>query len=126
MKKLIDKYFELYERYFDIYGNKLVLLFQSGMFYEIYSYDYMYIDNISNLMQITIMKKNKNEVASKKNPYMCGFHISLKEKFVKILFDHDFVIVIYDKLIDDYGNNETKITNILHKNPISSIENKQI
>jgi DNA mismatch repair protein MutS len=73
---------------------------QVGSFYEAYSspdcgYD---LRPVQDIMNIALTKKNKKYPVSIKNPYMMGFPLVAKDKFVKILIDNGYTVIIIDQV----------------------------
>ncbi len=99
---IIEEYFRLYEKYSFKYGKANTILFlQVGSFHEAYQTDTQgfELQKISDILNIIVSKRNKsiNEV-SNKNPYMMGFPSITLQKFIKILIDNGFTIVIGDQI----------------------------
>ena len=54
---------------------------------------------MSELLNIVVTKKNKSiEKVSLKNPYLMGFPSVALEKFLNILLDNNFTVVIIDQV----------------------------
>jgi len=99
---IIEEYFRLYNSYSNKYGKaNTILLLQVGSFYEAYQtltqgFD---LQKISDILNIVVSKKNKSIVeVSYKNPYMLGFPSVALSKFLKILIDNGFTVVIGDQV----------------------------
>ena len=99
---IIEEYFRLYESYSNKYGKTNTVLFlQVGSFHEAYQtltqgYD---LQSISDVINIQVSKKNKSILeVSNKNPYMLGFPSSVLPKFLKMLIDNGFTVVIGDQV----------------------------
>ena len=84
------EYIELYNKFQKLYGKQSIVLYQLGMFYEMYSLNDNKtgppLNEISTLLNILNTKKNKNiEKISESNPYMAGFPIGVIDKYINIL-----------------------------------------
>ena len=100
-KTIIDDYFEYQEKYQKQYGSKTLFFMQVGSFFEAYQtltqgYD---LSIISNLLNILVSKKNKSIVTvDKKNPYMMGFPCPAISKFLKVLIDNGYTIILCEQV----------------------------
>ena len=99
---IIEEYFRLYNSYSNKYGKaNTILLLQVGSFHEAYQtltqgFD---LQKISDILNIVVSKKNKSIVeVSNKNPYMLGFPSIALAKFLKILIDSGFTVVVGDQV----------------------------
>ena len=104
MKKnnIVHEYLFYQEKYEKIYGKDNTIVFlQVGGFYESYSifpkrgFDLSKISEICNL--VLTRKDKKVEVVDEKNPYMIGFNITALDKFLKILVDNGFTVIIIEQ-----------------------------
>lgn len=97
MNNLIDDYFEYQTKYEKIYGERTLFLMQVGSFYEAYQtldegYD---LTKISNMLNIILSKRNKSILkVDRKNPYMMGFPLGVIDKYLKILIQNGYTIVL--------------------------------
>ena len=99
---IIEEYFRLYDSYSSKYGKSNTILFlQVGSFHEAYQtltkgFD---LQKISDVLNIIVSKKIKSILeVSNKNPYMLGFPSVTLPKFLKILIDNGFTVVIGDQI----------------------------
>jgi DNA mismatch repair protein MutS len=99
---IIEEYFRLYESYSNKYGKSNTIFFlQVGSFHEAYQTLVQGFDlqKISDILNIIVSKKNKSiPEVSNKNPYMLGFPSITLQKFLKILIDAGFTVVIGDQI----------------------------
>lgn len=98
---LVDEYLFYQEKYEKIYGkNKTLVIMRCGSFFEAYStktrgYD---LSKISDLLNIALTRKDKKiQEISESNPYMVGFPSFSLDKFLKILMDNNFTVVVVDQ-----------------------------
>ena len=102
---LIDEYLEEAEKFAKKYGENTAVLMQVGHFYEAYAVDNdkerPNADNLyrlSDIMNIQMTRKNKSIVEnSRGNPLMIGVNIYSIDKFVQILLNNFYTIVIIDQ-----------------------------
>lgn len=118
---LAQEYIEYHEKYSSIYGESTIVFMQVGGFYEAYATQEKGPDLLilSKLIGVIRTRKDKsiNEITLT-NPYFLGFPINAITKYIEILLENDYVIV----LIDQTGNKkdpsgkikgeERKVTNI--------------
>ena len=99
---IINEYLDYQKKYAKQYGKETtIVLMQVGSFHEAYSTDNEGYDlhKMSDLLNIVVTKKNKNiEQVSTKNPYMLGFPSVALEKFMNILIENNFTVVIIDQV----------------------------
>ena len=85
---LIDDYFEIYKEKIEEYGDKTVICYQNGAFYEIYEKDENYKDSekIGNAKLISTVLNNMKYTGKNygKNTYInfIGFNTSCLYKFL--------------------------------------------
>lgn len=120
--KIIEEYLKYHDAHATTYGKtKTLVLMQVGSFYEAYGTDTLGPDllEISKLIGTQRSKKGKNEKVSIDHPYFMGFPTVSLLKFVDILIDNDFVVVIVDQILstnnDKKKGEERKVTNIYSK-----------
>lgn len=95
-----EEYFQYHEEYQKKYGSKCVILMQVGSFHEMYGTDTRgpNLFKISELLNIVCTRKDKsNNIIDEKNPYMLGFPSVSTSKFIKILVDNNFTVVVIDQ-----------------------------
>ena len=97
---IYDEYQTYVAQYKKEYGDNVVVLMQVGSFYEVYSADDLLdIKYISEVLNITLTRKNKNiSEISKSNCNMIGFPLSALTKYVSILVQNNFTIVIVSQV----------------------------
>lgn len=126
MTKLVKEYLDYHYFYVEKYGDEKTLVFmQVGSFYEAYSTDTNGPDllTISKLIGTQRSKKGKHETDSNENTYFMGFPTVSLLKFVDILIENNYVVIIIDQLFSPNKNNqnnkkkgeERKVTNIYSK-----------
>ena len=117
VKKLgiVEEYFEYYERYHEDY-NKIAVLMQVGSFYEMYATLTMgNLSEITPILNIQKTKKNKNiEEISISNPIMAGIPVYTLNKYMEILIESDYNVVVIDQNLHN-GNIIRKLRGVYSK-----------
>jgi DNA mismatch repair protein MutS len=114
MSTIYDEYEAYTKKYQNLYGNKTLVLEQVGSFYEIYS-DGTLLDmkEISDVLNIIVSRKNKSITEiSRSNHLMAGFPLYTLKKFVNILINHDYTVVIVSQVTPP-PNPKRKVTDIV-------------
>ena len=98
---LIDDYIHYTDKYNKIY-DKSVVLMQVGSFYELYGLNNNIgadVDEICRILEIKCTKKNSavNEI-SKKNPKMAGIPLYVLDKYVDILYENGYTIILVEQV----------------------------
>ena len=106
---MIDEYFEFYKNGVSEYGENTTVFYQNGAFYEIYQVNGKdeKIGNADKIEKITglfytsknkLRKLQEDDCSSRSNPDFVGFGVSQLQKYVFLLLEHDYTIVIVDQL----------------------------
>jgi len=98
---IFDEYLFYQTKYEKIYGkDKTFTLMMVGGFYEAYTGDTKgpKLEPIAELLNIVMARKNKKLPPSDKNPYMMGFPIAALNKFMRVLINNGYNVVIIDQL----------------------------
>jgi len=93
-------YFTNHHKYNKIYGTKSILLMQVGHFHEAYQTDTEGpdLDVISDITGVIRTKKNKSvKETTRKSPYMLGFPSFVLNKYIKLLIDENYSVIIFDQ-----------------------------
>lgn len=101
MVNIMDLYFSTYNKYVKIYGrDKLVHACQVGSFMEFYATETEGPDlqKLSDFLNIIVSRKDKsNPVIDKSNPYMMGYPLVSHSKFLKILIEGGYIVVVTEQ-----------------------------
>jgi len=99
---LYDDYLEYTNKYKKIYGNKSVVLMEVGSFFELYAVDKdegAPIYEICSLLNIQYTRKNKSILeCSKNNPLMAGFPSSSLKKFMDVLIQEQYTVILVEQV----------------------------
>ncbi len=98
---LHQKYLDLQNEYTKKYGEKCIVLMQVGSFHEAYATEKQGYDlyKLASLLNMVCTKKNKSiSNISIDNPLMLGFPSVAKTKYIKILVDNGFTVVVLDQI----------------------------
>lgn len=94
-----DEYVFYQNKYEKMYGKNCIVLMQVGSFHECYSFgDTPDLAKISEILDLTLTKKNKKEPLSKKNPLLVGFPSVALDKYVKKLVLNGYTVPVYDQI----------------------------
>jgi DNA mismatch repair protein MutS len=112
---LHDDYLELHKKYELKYGKgRTLVLMQVGSFFECYSIitEGPDLENIASLLNIVSTRKDKSiATISRKNPLMSGFPLQALQKFLNILLNHGYTVVLIEQTTPP-PNPKREITNI--------------
>jgi len=109
------------------FGIKTIVLMQKGHFYELYSLTDELV-KVCDMLNILITRANKKgeQQITIDNPYMAGFQVSSADRFIKILLDNNYTVVIVDE-IHKYDNEKRTITREVTRivSPSTNIESSE-
>ena len=113
---IFDDYVEYTNKYKAQYGDKTLVLIEVGSFWELYNVDDLNnMKYIGSLLQIHVTRKNKNiKEITTSNPEMAGFPSHSLEKFLPILLDDDYTVVLVGQVTPP-PNPKRQVTQILSK-----------
>jgi DNA mismatch repair protein MutS len=96
---LYKEYLFYQTKYTKKYGSKTVIFMQVGSFYELYSTESTMLQQISNLLNIVLTKKDKSQdiTPTNNNYYMSGFPVNSLTKYLNILIANNYYIVMIDQ-----------------------------
>ena len=111
---LIDEYLEYQNKYNKKFNNKAVVFMQVGGFFEMYSTKTKgrNLEELGDILNLKYTKKNNSiDDVSTKNPYMVGFPIAAVHKYIKMLMDEGYTVVLIEQTTSP-PNPKREITNI--------------
>jgi DNA mismatch repair protein MutS len=101
MASLYDEYENYVKKAKEDYGPETVVLYRCGQFYEIYAIDDGLVDikAISDLLNIQVSRRNKAILeVNRSNALMAGFPMFALRKFVTLLLQKNYTVVIVDQI----------------------------
>lgn len=96
-----DEYLGYHEKFKNKYGDKSLVLMQVGSFFEAYATETrgQNLFKLSELLNIVCTRKDKSvDKIDEKNPYMLGFPSVALSKFLKILVDNQYTVVVIEQI----------------------------
>jgi DNA mismatch repair protein MutS len=112
--KIVDEYLNYQKIYQEKYGKNTVIFMEVGHFFEMYA-----IENPETLIKITdilgiqLTRKNKSKSEiSHSNPYMAGVQKFTVKKFINILLDNLYTIILVEQ-VTPKPNIIRKVTQII-------------
>ena len=112
---IVDDYINYTNEYKNQYGEKTVVLMQVGSFFEMYgtSKEGADVEEICNIINIQVTRKNKSiEEISRKNPMMCGIPLYMLKKYVDILINENYTLIIIEQVTPP-PEPKREVTNII-------------
>jgi DNA mismatch repair protein MutS len=97
---LIVEYLNLHKKFIKQYDENTIILMMVGSFYEMYSvkeYESPDLISISKLLNIAHTRRDKSKPESIGNPAVVGFQMNSLEKFIEILVNNDYNVVVFDQ-----------------------------
>lgn len=98
---IYDEYERYIKQYQEEYGKNTVVLLQVGSFYELYSIDNGLLDikTVAEALNLTVTRKNKQILEiSKSNCLMAGFPEHALGKYMNILIDNNYTVVVVSQV----------------------------
>lgn len=121
---IYDDYISYTSEYKKEYGEKTLVLIEVGSFWELYDCDKRLgadAKAIGELLNIQVSKKNKSiPDASAQNPYMAGFPTPALQKFLPILLESGYTVVLVSQVTPP-PNPKRAVTHVYSKG--TQIEN---
>lgn len=119
-KTMTDEYFEIQAEYEEKFGEKTIVLYENGHFYEFYQ-----IHNeeekigraseIAELLNMLVSKKDKSIVdITRKNPQMAGFPTLALRRHLPVILDAGWTVVMVEQITTP-PNPERAITAVYSK-----------
>ena len=99
-KTLVEEYFEIQKEFEEKYGEKTILLYENGSFFEFYKVNEKgKADEICELLNSILTKKNKSiPEVTMENPQMAGFPSTSINRHLPILLNDGWVVVLIEQI----------------------------
>uniref|UniRef100_A0A383W6G0 DNA mismatch repair protein MutS-like N-terminal domain-containing protein n=1 Tax=Tetradesmus obliquus TaxID=3088 RepID=A0A383W6G0_TETOB len=112
-----EEYKHVTARYRAQYGGKVLVLMEVGAFYEMYgcSESEVDIEAVCELLNIQLTRKDKETPAFCSNPHMAGLPKVSIEKYLPVLVQTGFLVVLYGQQTDGKKVLARKVTSVQSK-----------
>lgn len=114
-----DDYLRYHNQYQRQYGPKTVVLYQCGMFHEIYGVSNATeqsgadVKELAGILNIQPTRQNKKILEnSQKNTMLCGFQSCSIDRYVEVLLNSNYTVVIVDQIIQTEDDDENIIRKV--------------
>ncbi len=98
---ITDEYFSYHEKYIGKYGTNTIVLLEVGSFYEMYSNPNTLkgpdLYKLSDILNLVVTRKDKSIPLSDTNVLMSGLPNHAISKFLKLLVDNNYTVVIFNQ-----------------------------
>ena len=124
---ILDEYLAYYKKYSQKYGKNMVIFYQNGGFFELYSgapgtVKETNIYEIANCLNLQVTRRNKSIIEiNDTNFLMAGWPLSALDRYVNILTEEYHYIVVVVEQITPVPNPKRAVTRII--SPASNISN---
>jgi DNA mismatch repair protein MutS len=104
MASILSEYFRFFNEYSGKYGSNVAVLMQVGSFYEMYGVNngnsrLGNAEELSRILNIVLTRRNKKLPADGfNNPLMLGFPCLALGKYMPVLLDEDYTVVVVDQV----------------------------
>ena len=129
---LFKDYYKNYEKFTNLYGENIIILHQTGHFYEIYDYpknDMEFycsdIYKVSAIVNLSVTRRDKNKELSTKNWLMSGVPLMKLEKYCDIFLKNNFHVIVISQTSAP-PNPEREVTHILSPGTVLNNYNNDI
>jgi len=121
-KPMQEVYIEYQIRAEEIYGEKTIVIFQIGDFYEIYGFDLPELTKINHLRNLLKVlnymetRKNKSIPHSLKNAIMSGFPVANLDRNIELMVNSGYTIIVIGQIgnsIEFNKNKERRVVDII-------------
>lgn len=121
-KPMQEVYIEYQIRAEEIYGEKTIVIFQIGDFYEIYGFDLPELTKINHLRNLLKVlnymetRKNKSIPHSLKNAIMSGFPIANLDRNIELMVNSGYTIIVIGQIgnsVEFNKNKERRVIDII-------------
>jgi DNA mismatch repair protein MutS len=112
MKSIYEEYIDFQNKHEEAYGPLSICFMHVGSFYEVYSFEELWITNISEILGVALTRKNKSLPINPSNPYMLGVPIHVVGNFISKLIDKGYCIALISQEEDDSNKNGRKLRKV--------------
>jgi len=115
---LFVNYYTEYNKFTELYGDNVIILHQTGHFYEIYDYPYndgflcSDIYKVSNIVNLNVTRRDKSKELSPKNWLMSGVPLIKLDKYCDIFLQNNYHVIVISQTSAP-PNPEREVTHIL-------------
>jgi DNA mismatch repair protein MutS len=128
-KKVIEQYLELQVEYETLFGEKTIVLYENGTFFEFYQVgEKGKASQVCEILNILLTKKNKSiPEVTMDNPHLAGFPTVSIKRHLHILMNEGWIVVLVEQLEESafYKEKERAVTHIYSKSTYIDIDEKQ-
>lgn len=102
----MENYENYYNKYKDIYGDKVVIFYQIGKFHEMYGLDneHEVVGNVVEIASLLNIKLTRSDTSilenSRSNPLMAGFNSVSLDNNVERLVSYGYTVVVVNQITD--------------------------
>jgi len=124
---IIDDYLNYLHEFRNKYGDNTIIMMQVGSFFELYAIDInsKYLYTIADICGIQVSRKNKTiQEVSKNNPLMCGFPLYVLNKYVQLILQNNYTIVLIEQVTEP-PEPKRKITEIISPSTNINVNSKK-
>ena len=105
---ILDDYLSYYNKYYEKYGESIVVFYQNGMFFEIYGVENE-IEKLGNakeiaeMLNITLARKNNSIIEiNRTNHYIVGFPVAQLEKYAnKMTEQFQYIVIVIEQITQE-------------------------
>lgn len=102
MTSILDEYLSTYKKYEEKYGKgRAIPIMQVGSFFELYATNSEGpdLEKIASLLNVVCTRKDKSvKQISKSNPLLVGFPTQALHKFLGILMNHGYTVIVIEQV----------------------------
>jgi len=115
---LFVDYYKEYKKYTELYGDNVIVLHQTGHFFEIYDYPFedgflcSDIYKVSNIVNLNVTRRDKGKDLSPKNWLMSGVPLIKLDKYCDIFLQNNYHVIVVSQTSAP-PNPEREVTHIL-------------
>jgi len=116
---LFEDYEQYLVKYQKIYGDRTIVLYQNGMFFETYGIDndrekFGLVKEVSDMLNIQLTRRNKAIITNdRKNFLLAGFPVAQLDRYIAILTEENGYVVIVVEQVTPAPNVTREVTFIV-------------